>query len=129
MSAETESMTRAEVLEIMTQVVAEYGEDFVYKKVDMVCLNWHDGCPSCLIGHVMHRWGMSADFLAQFRASEVGTLVGYYSKAHPVVVEEGVTKLLGAAQTVQDDGGSWGYALLVAREVNEEFSAVQAVSD
>lgn len=130
MSAETKSMTRVEVLEIMTQVVAERGEDFVYEKVGGQCLNWHGRCPSCLIGHVMYRWGMSKGFLEHWGAAGVATLVWHYVDEHPgVTIEDGVTKLLGAAQAAQDDRRTWGYALDAAREVSAAFSAIQAVSD
>lgn len=123
MTFEQKSMTADEVLGIMAQVVAEYGEDFVYTKVIPagytypVCQNWHDGCPSCLIGHIMHRWGMPEDVLENNRSMGVTTLLSRFQVRHiNMRIEAGAQRAMTAAQNAQDEGVPWGDCLEKARD-------------
>jgi hypothetical protein len=116
------SMTVSEVLEIMGEVVDEFGSDFVYVKVVGTddsggrCLNWHGGCPSCLIGHVMHRWGMPETILAGFPNAGISTLVSLFVLHHAdTKIEPGTVDVMAEAQVGQDEGVPWGECLTRAR--------------
>lgn len=128
MTFEQKSMTASEVLEIMAQVVAEFGNSFVYEKVVQgnypMCFNWHDGCPSCLIGHVMHRWGMPESFLAQFTSSGISTLNYHMAFRHPdVKIDQVAIEAMMEAQSAQDEGVPWGACLAAARQKVAELKA------
>lgn len=130
MTFEQRSMTADEVLGIMAQVVAEYGDTFVYAKVSTpgssysVCLNWDNDCPSCLIGHVMHRWGMPEDILANFPSQGVSNLMHRFALKHgPMGIENGAMRAMAEAQANQDDGTPWGLCLEKARRVVEDWRA------
>jgi hypothetical protein len=107
-----------DALDMMCQVVAEFGVDHVYQRVEdpgggTCCLNWDvvNSCPSCLIGHVMFRLGASAEFLAQHNGEGARVIVGMFARSSGLKIEEGVIDVLSAAQVTQDQAGTWGEAL------------------
>jgi len=105
-------------LSVMSKVVDEAGRDHVYVKPDVLtgCRYVHgigsSQQPGCLIGHVLHRLGLS---LADLHATDEGgpdggedaAITDYGSRLglHPVTVD-----VLAEAQGVQDDGTPWGGA-------------------
>lgn len=119
----TERITKKRVMDVMCQVVGEFGVDYVYTKIGDFCHNWLDGCPSCLIGHVMHRLGASGEFLASHSREAAYTLMFFYTKETGVDFEEGVYGILSEAQQWQDSGHPWGYALRKALEKHDQLRA------
>lgn len=112
------TITRAAVLDLMCQIVAEFGVDHVYARVSIGgsfhgCYNWDiaNNCPSCLIGHVVHRLGADAEFLAINTGEMAGALLMNFVHRSGLTLEHGVMDVLGVAQVAQDEGRTWGEAL------------------
>jgi hypothetical protein len=101
------------VLDVMAEVVAEYGEDHVYQPPDLdyyKCLYVHHGRPSCLLAHVLARLGVPLEVLAGMEGKDAAVV------ARKVWGSE-------ASGMLQDDGGTWGEALAKARLVAAEYAA------
>jgi hypothetical protein len=108
-------------LSLLAEIVEEFGGDHVYEKIcrpgsDIAgCLNWDkvNDCPSCLVGHVMHRFGIPAEFLASNSASSAHGLCTdiNYSEDLLFTVEDATFQILMAVQEAQDFGRPWGTAL------------------
>lgn len=119
-------------LELMTDLVDAYGEDYVYgranSEVSLIpddCRYELDGHPSCLVGHVLHRAGVTISQLLDLDTH--GTSPGEFSGMGLDVTDE-AGELLGRAQGMQDLGVPWGRCLQVAREsyegLSDEFEGV-----
>jgi hypothetical protein len=121
MTREKSTITMVNALDVMCQVVAEFGVDFVYQKIETAndggdggsCVNWDSEkwCPSCLIGHVMFRLGASAELLSLHTRDGAASLIRYFGRHSGLIIEEGVAEILAAAQIAQDQGETWGHAL------------------
>ncbi|MFD7646369.1 hypothetical protein ACFV5M_01705 [Streptomyces albidoflavus] len=116
-------VTPEQVLDVMREVVAEAGEEFVYKSSAGlgVCLYVHRtpgdaaDVPGCLVGQVLHRLGAPLDELAEHEAQLALTMV-------PVFIDAGehwglLALALNKAQALQDAGRPWGAALRAAEDV------------
>jgi hypothetical protein len=113
------NITMKSALDAMCQIVGEHGVDHVYLKVYGSCVNWDVGrdCPSCPIGHVMHRLGVDREFMWHHASVNAADLVDYICRdAENAHVEDGVATILVEAQKVQDSSGTWGQALYAALE-------------
>jgi hypothetical protein len=123
----------ARAMTLLREVVAEKGAGYRYEKVKsigaMACLYVHRGNCSCLIGHALHRAGVST--------SELGVLDQYgnddgdtgIAQVHDRLPDRfqltgDAVEILAAAQSAQDHGLSWGDALNAAEEM---FPALKAV--
>lgn len=111
-----EELTPEIVTPIIRQIVAEYGEDYVYKAEERArefpnlgCVYREFGEPSCLVGHVLDRAGVPYDKYWDLDGDSASTLL----KDSP---HEDLRIALDAAQTVQDVGQTWGEALKVYEE-------------
>jgi hypothetical protein len=112
-------ITRVAVLDLMCQVVSEFGVDHVYKRIPgrdgsfAGCYNWdiENNCPSCLIGHVVYRLGASPELLTACVGDAASSLISKFVHQSGLRLEYGVMDVLGAAQQSQDDGRTWGEAL------------------
>ena len=116
MSEDTKIITMKRVLDLMCQIVGEYGVDYVYEKIGLACWNWdaEKQCPSCLIGHVVSRLGASDQFLDTYQAVSAAALIGHFASTYDRTIEEGVKDILGTAQLAQDTLKPWGTALMKA---------------
>ncbi|MFD3952198.1 hypothetical protein ACFWRC_19505 [Streptomyces albidoflavus] len=116
-------VTPEQVLDVMREVVAEAGEEFVYKSPTGlgICLYVHRtfgggaDVPGCLVGQVLHRLGVPLDELSRYEAQLALTMA-------PKLVDAGenedlLTSALNNAQMTQDAGHPWGAALRAAEEV------------
>lgn len=115
--------------ELLDEIVAEFGEDYVYKQGDHGCIYSYNGQPSCLVGQVLHRYGVDlseTDYSdnGEF-GPERGKWVGMFAPALLRSLEERgdiapvgmmTEELLSKVQTRQDGGDSWGDAVRWARE-------------
>lgn len=101
-----------EVLALLEEVVAEYGEDYVYPGHNTTggCVYTKDGAPSCLVGHALTRLGVPVDFLSEHNDFAV-------SNIQRLTMDEEVLDMLQTAQETQDIGCTWGHALEDARLV------------
>lgn len=108
-------MDRDTALRLLTEVVAEFGSDFVYPD------KWRNdsgncryvrpddsSAPACIVGQVLHRWGVSLYMLSSVEGKS--PMVGELRR----VLTTDAAFVLNAAQSVQDEGGAWGRALTAA---------------
>lgn len=116
-----ELITKAKALELLEAAVAERGADYVYPRTfdgtGPSCVYVRGGKPACLVGLAMTKAGVPIEQLA-------GWDTRFESDAHSVLVDDGlaavdVAEMLAAAQSVQDDGGTWGEALDAAKDFAE----------
>ena len=113
-------VTRDRVVEVTKQVVAEHGMEHVYEKPMVnrlggemaMCLYVHNGRPSCLVGHVLHRLGVPLDVLAQGDdQSQDASSMCYEVLYNTDFADEMIASFLSTVQATQDAGYTWGYAL------------------
>lgn len=95
------------------EVVAEYGEDYVYRspEANSQCVYAVGGSPSCLVGHVIARLdpeSFKAISESELNTRSVYSLVGEFGGFQ---VSDLAVSALAAAQTEQDLGFEWGQAL------------------
>lgn len=119
--------TLEDVLRETRAVVIEKGSDYVYpeseKKLrsfgdDKVCQYSHDGNPSCLVGHVIHRLDPDAfqsvmENELRYGAAEAGELMTVNYLPEDFWDDE-AEEAMSAAQLAQDKGATWGRALFEA---------------
>ena len=115
-------------LEMLIDVVDQYGEDTVYEKVPLTqgnqvievggtgCRYQYQRQPSCIVGHVLHRAGVPMDVLENLdmSGSPAGSIYG-------TVKDPDARTVLDAAQIKQDAGETWGDALRAAKEQYERI--------
>lgn len=129
------TVTKEKVIELLREVVAEFGEDYLYKIPDGC--DGHDGrclyvhtddvgnrCPGCIVGQVLHRLGVPFDFFTNREGVEVwGILPELEGQGWKFTID--ASKALEAAQAVQDKATdsfatpgdyTWGAALRAAEE-------------
>lgn len=108
-------------LELLEEVVTEHGSETVYQKAITAWTNGtercvytvDDGSPSCLVGHVLVRAGITAERIDEMGINEGTSARNLY--LHFDGIERDASKVLQAAQAVQDQGRPWGEALEAAR--------------
>lgn len=110
-----EALTYDRAVELAREVVAEFGEEYTYpashKRAESEssipsCVYVHEGCPSCLVGQILHRHGVSLDELAknEFR--------GAWFIAEDLAGADAKTRLfLDTVQDKQDGGATWAQAV------------------
>lgn len=122
------TLTPRHALRLMADVVAEFGGGHVYKRVPSQgpcnsdgCLYLQkdkDGndCPSCLVGHVLARWGLPLDLLSRWNGLTAYSLAQEMRHDNGVAFEilDEAVELLVVAQESQDSGEPWGTALAKA---------------
>ena len=119
-----------QVLPALEKVVREKGADYVYEAPDEgECMyaeyDWSSTGypyvgPSCVVGHVLIDLGLTPRDLRRLDDIEGVGVVVSAARLNVALHERGYVfsrkalALLGWAQTVQDDGGTWGHALEAA---------------
>lgn len=112
-----------EALFCLRRVVYDKGPDFVYEKPVLenwsACVNFNDGKPSCIVGHVFALLGLSYEKASKLqvdgpRIAESSALILSNDKNFPWTFTVGAKSVLGEAQMHQDDGKTWGEALEMA---------------
>ena len=116
----------------MTDIVAEFGADYIYvkeKRPNHVPENY-SGCwyvsqdgkePSCLIGRVLYRMGVPLEILGQHEGDApngpdlITLLMDSYGFDHNTL------NVLAFAQGMQDNGATWGKCL---EYVKDKFTNV-----
>lgn len=110
-----ESLTMARAAELATEIVEEFGKDYLYPvenkrnfpdQIQSACVYVHDEKPSCLVGQILHRHGVSLLELSMWENKGAYT-VSY----HTANAEDGAQSYLSALQQKQDAGATWGEAL------------------
>jgi hypothetical protein len=127
--AMTKVITGADALNsLRLQVAGRKG--YIYKREErerdeiVDCLYVEKGCPSCLVGQSFHYdFGVSIPDLELLNSNELGEHRAGDASVGALVMPEGVEltkearQIFGAAQEVQDSGGTWGAALEAAEVV------------
>jgi hypothetical protein len=127
-------LTYKRATELLNEIVAEKGEDYVYttdpkavEKADVErgsnphssnkCFYEHvDKTPGCIIGHLIHK--VYPDFdLATVENISAGDAL----RAAGATLSQQTDIFLAQAQTTQDLGKTWGFALSEARESAESW--------
>ena len=110
-----EELTYDRAVELAREVVAEFGEDYVYPENQKrpetegclpSCVYVHEGCPSCLVGHILHRHGVSLEDLSQNEFRGAWFVSGEWAGA-----DEKARTFLEGAQGSQDNGDTWAVAV------------------
>lgn len=100
-------LTPERALELLREVVAEHGED-----TTAGCMYVDEGVPHCIAGEAYFRAGVTA---AQLLAAE-----GSNADSPKFILDFGVPRqaaeVVACAQSVQDNGDTWGEALAAAEE-------------
>ena len=126
--SERKKFGAAEAIQALRDVVAEKGADFRYSNPEWTksdlennttrCLNFHGKEPGCIVGHVLHRLGVTSE-----RASVLGVQgsASAYDACVQLNVEDfewtftsGAWCVLTEAQAHQDNRHPWGEALAKA---------------
>lgn len=104
---EIKDLTLEMVTPVLEALVAEFGEDHIYKADERgengraTCSYQEGGKPSCIVGHVLDRLGV------EYNPEWEGINAGGVLSGAPFYVARGLQK----AQKLQDDGKTWGEAL------------------
>lgn len=115
-------ITEKIALRLLEQVISGK-EDFVYKADQRaegntpVCLYVEDGAPSCLVGQVLARAGVSVDVLSSIDSANSGQSesIDEAYLGDDVKIDDDARFVLSKAQVWQDSGFTWGRALEHAR--------------
>jgi hypothetical protein len=128
-------MTVFEAIDLLEAAVEEKGADYIYFKssaADPPGAVWGALCeyvhgpeseahssdpegPGCIVGHVMHAWGVPLDDLKQVEGTIPTGSTGFWRDN--LTPEAAV--ILRQAQARQDRGETWGDALKAARTLYE----------
>lgn len=113
-----------QAVKIMTEIVAEFGEDHISVSRDGSCHYFNGDVPDCGVGQLFARVGVKPGMLSEFEnhvavsnllreRKEVGT---------PFIAMDGRTLyFLQSFQSYQDQNGTWGEALKNAHTRDEAF--------
>lgn len=116
---------------LLRLVVFEKGADYVYVRPNPdrdTCVNFHDGQPSCIVGHVLANLGVTGEKAEEFG---IAGSQGVYDAVRsinasdlPWTINSEACLVLGAAQAVQDAGGTWGEALEAAESEWDSYQGL-----
>lgn len=109
-----EYLTYGRALELLRELVAEFGEDYVYADGDddVVCLYVHGHGPGCGVGHVLYRAGVPLDVLRDADDTDQSPVLEV--AAFREYADDEALQLLSDFQVEQDQGTAWGEALRIA---------------
>lgn len=112
-----EALTYDRAVELAREVVAEFGQDYVYPEDHKVkeygdgdtnaqCVYVREDAPSCIVGQILYRHGVSCAAMAleEFRNAR-------HVARELADADEKTRFFLSMAQDYQDKGKSWGESL------------------
>lgn len=113
--------TNAEILTVASEIVAEYGADYLYPGANGCTYTNEDDTPSCLVGHIVARLDPEAfervireetarGATNEDRCSQTWSATAMNRRADTNFTDAQLMALCDA-QERQDCGDSWGYAL------------------
>lgn len=111
-------LTLNKAKELLAEVVALKGEDYVYTTPDgergsedmqPICMYVHGDEPGCIVGHVLNKAGITLSRLREEERNDAsGVLINLRSD---LAYEDGVSQLFQDVQAMQDRGTPWGRAV------------------
>lgn len=134
---------RDEAIKLLKAAVERKGEDFIYNPGGNAGCSYSaetnrssrvdDGPlydendkpnPGCLVGHVLYDLGVN---LKSVHSGSLYSIIGHYEnqKNNPLLADPNIqftpaaVAAMGAAQTSQDNGTTWGRALEVAKSASD----------
>ena len=111
-----EPLTLERAKQLAAEVVADMGAEYVYEPpvAGGFCVYDHEGQPSCLVGHIIHRHSMEMydDVVRDHSTNDVAGLpLSWF--------DGGARAFLGRAQHEQDNSAPWGQAVETALDYLE----------
>lgn len=109
-----EALTLDRVKALAAEVVEEFGKDYVYPEEHRrwntgthMCVYVHEGNPSCMVGQILARHGVSTEQLSRFEFR------GAWNVASNLVpgTSESALRYLDRLQGKQDEGFTWGESM------------------
>lgn len=116
------TLTREEAIRYLREVVDEKGADYVYPLSEhhSLCTYVHEDQPSCIVGHVLYRAGLTVEQLKTLdspgvpvRETSISTL--WKEDLLPIDIDQDAIDALHVAQVSQDSQSTWGEALADAK--------------
>lgn len=106
------------VVDLLQEVMTEKGEGYVYPHIPNAvggvgCRYEYQGAPSCLVGHVLYRAGWPVEVL-KFLDESGSSARELWCIDVPEgidIVTQKAAEVLELAQTYQDSGDTWGFAV------------------
>lgn len=113
-------LTRAEVRELLREIVAEFPPGYTYEQVPCFldgtgvtgCIYTVEGQPSCLVGQLLHRLGVQVPEVDQMHPIDL--LLRNQRAYLKGLFADDVILYLGDVQRYQDSGASWSECLEIA---------------
>lgn len=121
-------LTYAKAKELLTEIVAEYGEDYAYTRIDDEgpCYYVHrdesgEFVPGCIVGVLLHKMGFDLEWLMRCTLGPVVSYLYTIRLQRPdFSYEVKAESLLIEVQVRQDRGVPWGQAVREALEMVSE---------
>ncbi len=113
-------LTLARVKELLAEAVAEKGADYVYTTpegepagpdMETPCRYVHGDKPGCVVGHVLHKAGVSLALLEGQEGTDAYGAMRNLWRDGEIEFEPPVRQLLNHVQLDQDRGTPWGEAV------------------
>ena len=104
-------LTCQDILLYANEAIEEKGEDYVYGLYP--CHYVMANKPSCLVGNIMHRAGISLEVLEENEGGAYG-LLSVLKTRKLIEIDANAEMFLIVAQRAQDNRVSWGNAVKVA---------------
>lgn len=135
------AFTREQVVNVLDQIVEEYGPDYSYSKryVEITgsdyagfedCQYFVEGRPGCIVGEVLHRLNVEIDPRLNFawnspwnasyggpNSGEQRATAADEAKNITLLFDDGATAVLTEAQRMQDEQHTWGESVDRAKAV------------
>jgi hypothetical protein len=100
-------------------IVRQKGEDYKYPHKEKCVYYEPDGAPSCILGHLLHKHGVTRDDLTQHRVNNSAAAGSLFAGSIIAPTDpkeaDALRALLSEAQSYQDAGNPWGQALDAGR--------------
>lgn len=122
------SITQAELVAKLRELVEEKGSDFLYQNPNGIPLGEQGGClyvhhnseegesePGCIAGHFFNRMGVPLDALEQVEGRSARFVAIEVAPQYGVVLDGEAVTALSRAQRVQDSGRPWSQSLEAAQ--------------
>lgn len=109
---------------LLMEAVEERGHGFVYERMSptATCLYVHketgapesEWTPGCIVGLALKRAGIALSDMASCEGKSSSELINILTHKEKIQVSNAARGIFTAAQTAQDDGRTWGYAVMTA---------------